>query len=341
MTGLHTLAGAFRLGPIDLVVPPDRVLVVLGTSGAGKTLLLDTIAGFRAPAAGRVHLAGADLTGLPPEQRRIGLVFQHAALFPHLTVRDNVRFGLRARGDRDLVQVDDLLDRFALGHLAHRRPTSLSGGERQRVALTRALVTRPALLLLDEPLSALDQPTREELGAVLHDALRTLGIPAVHVTHDRDEALRLADDLAILAAGTLRQTGPAQHVADHPTDPVSARLLGWTELGTGHLRDGAVQLGELTITHSDTPTTTGAVTVFYRAEDVLLSPDHTAGEIALRCHARITSIVPTLPLHRVQLATTPPLTALVLHRHLTHHRPRPGDTRTALIPTDAIRLLPA
>ena len=231
ISGLVTRAGSFRLGPLDLAVPDDRVLVVLGPSGAGKSMLLDTIAGFRTPLRGQVHLHGRDITALPPERRRIGVVFQDAALFPHLSVRDNIGFGPRLRGARHPSFVDELLQRFGIAHLAARTPRSLSGGERQRVALARALAVQPAALLLDEPLSALDQPVREELCDVLHEALRDLGVPTIHVTHDRDEALRFAHDLAILATGTLRQTGRAAHLAHHPTDEVSARLLGWTELG--------------------------------------------------------------------------------------------------------------
>src|SRR5581483_3712568 len=153
------------------------------------------IAGFRAPHAGQVHLHGSDITALAPERRRIAVVFQNAALFPHLSVRDNIGFAPWLRGDRHPPAVDELLARFSIAHLADRAPGTLSGGERQRVALARALAAHPAAILLDEPLSALDQPVREELRAVLRDALIDLAVPAIHVTHDRDEALRLADDL--------------------------------------------------------------------------------------------------------------------------------------------------
>ena len=195
--GLRSRAGSFELGPIDLGVGCDRVLAVLGPSGAGKTLLLETIAGFRTARAGSICLGGRELSSLPPEERAIGFVFQDAALFPHLSVRDNVGFALRARGERYHERIDALLARFELAHLSERWPRSLSGGERQRVALARALAAEPELLLLDEPLSALDRPTRDDLRGVLQGLLGSLGIPAIHVTHDRDEALSIGDDVAL------------------------------------------------------------------------------------------------------------------------------------------------
>ena len=206
---LSAQAGPFTLGPVSLAIPPDRVLVVLGPSGAGKTMLLETIAGLRPLQGGQISLAGTDITGLAPERRRIGLVFQDAALFPHLTVTDNIRFGPRASHRTSPDGTSDLLNQLGIAHLADRAPRSLSGGERQRVALARALAIQPGLLLLDEPLSALDQPTREDMRALLQRLLTELEIPAAHVTHDRDEALSIGDDLAIIVGGQLRQTGPA------------------------------------------------------------------------------------------------------------------------------------
>ncbi|MGH2875961.1 MAG: ABC transporter ATP-binding protein, partial [Solirubrobacteraceae bacterium] len=151
LDGVAASAGTFALGPIDLRVEAGQVVVVLGPSGAGKTTLLDTIAGFLPARAGTIRLAGRQITELVPERRGIGIVFQHAALFPHLSVRENVRFGPRARGGRRPDRSDDLLERFGLTAHAERRPGSLSGGERQRVGLARALAVQPDLLLLDEP----------------------------------------------------------------------------------------------------------------------------------------------------------------------------------------------
>lgn len=316
LQGLSTRAGSFALGPIDLAVASERVLALLGPSGAGKTVLLETVAGFRTSTAGRVHLDDRDLTELRPEERRIGFVFQDAALFPNLSVRDNVRFALRIRGERRGEPADELLARFAVGHLAGRAPRTLSGGERQRVALARALAAQPRLLLLDEPLSSLDQPTREELRAVLRELLAGLHIPAIHVTHDRDEALSIGDDVAVIITGRVRQLGAAGEITTHPADEVVAPLLGWSELGSGDAAGGVVTVGGLRLAASCFATAPpgGAVRVFYRPEGVVLGAREEDDGATLR--ATVERIVPTAPLARVTLAGSPRVTALMLHRDL-------------------------
>lgn len=337
MSGLLTRAGSFQLGPLDLAVSPGRVLVVLGPSGAGKSTLLHSIAGFRTPRHGRVRLGDRDITDLPAERRRIGVVFQDAALFPHLSVRDNVAFAPALRGHRRSPEVDELLARFGIAHLARRAPRSLSGGERQRVALARALAARPAALLLDEPLSALDQPVREELREILRATMRDLAVPAIHVTHDRDEALRLADDLAILAAGTLRQTGPVDQLTRHPADTITARLLGWAALGPARRDTHGVHVGDLPIDPAVLDSGALPGTVYYRPEEVLIGEREQSSVPALRARARVVEVVPTIPLARVLLNTTPPLTALVLRRDLEGLG---GDVEVA-VPHHAVRLITA
>ncbi|MFI5613405.1 ABC transporter ATP-binding protein [Amycolatopsis sp. NPDC051903] len=332
---LLTSAGSFRLGPVDLVVPAGRVLVVLGPSGAGKSMLLDTIAGFRTPRRGTVRLDGQDITRLPADQRRIGVVFQDAALFPHLSVRDNVGFAPALRGRRRSPDVDELLARFGITQLARRAPRSLSGGERQRVALARALAACPAALLLDEPLSALDQPVREELREVLRATLLDLALPAIHVTHDRDEALRLADDLAILDAGTLRQTGPADQLTHQPTDAVTARLLGWTELGPATRDADGLHVGDLPLDPAHLGTAAMPGTVYYRPEEVLIGGPDRHASASLRVRTKVVEVVPTVPLARVLLATTPPLAALVLHRDL----PGLAGEVDVTVPGHALRII--
>jgi len=313
---LSAQAGPFTLGPLSLAIPPDRVLVVLGPSGAGKSMLLETIAGLRSQQGGQISLTGTDITGLSAERRRIGLVFQDAALFPHLTVRDNIRFGPRASRRSAPDTTGDLLGQLGIGHLADRAPRSLSGGERQRVALARALAIQPSLLLLDEPLSALDQPAREDMRTLLQRLLAELAIPAAHVTHDRDEALSIGDDLAILVGGQLRQTGPATHVATHPADPDTARLLGWAELGHGTAANGAARIGQLIIHDRAAGGLHGPVQAFYRPEDIELGPIAQGPPPGAGLTAHVQEIIRTRPLARVSLSCDPPITAQILHRDL-------------------------
>jgi len=339
--GLTASAGAFGLGPVDLDVPAGRVLVLLGPSGAGKTTMLGAIAGLRPSLTGQLRLAGGDIARLPPERRRIGMVFQDGALFPHLSVRENIRFGPKAGGPASVADADQMLDRLGISGLADRSPGSLSGGERQRVALARALAIQPALLLLDEPLSALDQPTREELRGVLQQILGELAIPAMHVTHDRDEALSLGDDLAIIADGTIRQAGPAHQVAAHPADQAAARLLGWAELGHGSREHAAVRIGDLVIPLPAQPGDHGPAHVFYRPEEVLLGPAAANTPASGRITARIERIVPTVPLARIHLAASPPVTALLLHRDIEHLRLRAGAETEATFPPQAVCVIAA
>jgi ABC-type sulfate/molybdate transport systems ATPase subunit len=332
-------AGSFRFGPVSLAIAPGQVLAVLGPSGAGKTMLLETIAGLRPHHSGTIRLAGTDVTALPPEQRRIGLVFQDAALFPHLSVAENIRFGPRAR--RQPAGTEPLLRRLGITPLAARSPRSLSGGERQRVALARALAIQPGLLLLDEPLSALDQPTREDLRTLLSELLATLDIPAIHVTHDRDEALSIGTDLAILTGGRLRQAGPASQVTADPADPETARLLGWTELGPGTADRGTVTTGQLHLPGAAPPGTHGPVRIFYRPEDLLLGTPPAGSQAAASLTAPAAQILPTRPLARITLAADPPLTALLLHRDLEALHPQPGDPITVTVPPGSVRIFPA
>jgi ABC-type Fe3+/spermidine/putrescine transport system ATPase subunit len=334
-------AGSFSIGPLTLQVPAGRVLVILGPSGSGKTTLLTVLAGLRPSLSGRVHLAGHDITGWPPERRRIGMVFQDGALFPHLTVRENIWFGPKALRLPATASTDDLLDQLGITHLADRAPRTLSGGERQRVALARALAIQPRLLLLDEPLSALDQPTREEMRGQLRQLLAEQSIPAIHVTHDRDEAFTLADDLAIIADGTIRQAGNTRDLAAHPADPVAAKLLGWTKLGAGLHNHGHIRIGDLTLPAPETAATSRTVQIYYRPEDILLRPANHADSSPDGISTRIRHVDPTVPLARIRLTSTPAITALTLHRDIRLHNLEPGSDVIATLPPHSIRIFPS
>ena len=221
-----TVVSALRSFELDVALSiAGETVALVGPSGAGKTTVLRAIAGLRKPDRGRIALGerawydSAARIDLPPEQRSVGLVFQEYALFPHLTVRANVAFGGAAR-------VDDLLERFHIAPLARAKPTTLSGGERQRVALARALARDPAVLLLDEPLSALDAHTRGVVRDELQDLLRELALPTLLVTHDFGDAAALADRIGVVISGRLRQVGTARELIDHPADAFVVSLTG-------------------------------------------------------------------------------------------------------------------
>ncbi len=219
-------AGSFRLGPLTLTVAEGEYLVVLGPSGAGKTMTLETIAGLRVVRSGRIMMDGRDITHSAPESRRIGFLFQDSLLFPHLSVRRNIAYGAAQmpRAEREAT-VARMARVAGVEALLERMPGGLSGGERQRVALARALATNPALMLLDEPMAALDPNSRHDLRATLLELHRELRTTTIHVTHNFAEALALGDRVAILIEGKILQIGPTTEVFSHPASPVIAGFL--------------------------------------------------------------------------------------------------------------------
>jgi spermidine/putrescine transport system ATP-binding protein len=218
---------------VHLTIPAGEFLTLLGPSGCGKTTLLRMIAGFEVPTAGRIRLGGEDITGVPPHRRPVNQVFQGYALFPHLSVRGNVAFGLRMRGV-GLAEigrrVDEALALVALEGLGERFPHELSGGQRQRVAVARAVVCRPQVLLLDEPFSALDAKLRQSMRAELQALQRRLGMTFVLVTHDQDEALALSDRIVVLNGGAVEQVGPPREIYHRPATAFVADFVGHANL---------------------------------------------------------------------------------------------------------------
>jgi len=222
------------LDRVGLEVGDGRFVALLGPSGCGKTTLLRLIAGLETPTAGRIAIAGEDVTALPPEKRRIAMMFQSYALLPHMTVLENVRFPLRmqksgsAREQRERAAA--ALDLVKLGDLAHRLPRQLSGGQQQRVALARAIVAEPRVLLLDEPLSNLDARLREDMQVELIELHRRLGLTTVFVTHDQEEALSLADLVVLMRDGRIEQAGAPDDLYDRPATAFAADFLGAANL---------------------------------------------------------------------------------------------------------------
>ncbi len=210
------------LEAVDLDVANGELLVLVGPSGSGKTTLLRLIAGLDKPTAGKVCVGGVDVAGIPPHRRNVALVFQNLALYSHLTVRGNLEFGKCGMKEG----IDEAVNMLGIAHLLDRYPDQLSGGEQQRVALGRAIVRRPAALLLDEPLSSLDAPVRRNLRRELKKLQRELGMPTIYVTHDQAEALALGDRIAVLDKGHLQQTGTPDEIYTRPVNRFVAEFFG-------------------------------------------------------------------------------------------------------------------
>jgi ABC-type Fe3+/spermidine/putrescine transport system ATPase subunit len=212
---------------VSLAIPRGAFFSLLGPSGCGKTTTLRMVAGFELPTDGEVWLSGQRIDHLPPYQRNVNTVFQSYALFPHLTVRGNIEFGLRRKGVAEIeTKVREVLEQVSLTGKESRKPTELSGGERQRVALARSLVLAPDVLLLDEPLSALDPQLRKHVRAELKDLQRRIGVTFLFVTHDQEEALSLSDGIAVMRAGAVEQTGTPQDLYQRPATKFVASFLG-------------------------------------------------------------------------------------------------------------------
>jgi iron(III) transport system ATP-binding protein len=224
---------------ISLTIQPGELFFLLGPSGCGKTTLLRCLAGFYIPEAGRIRFNDEDITNLPPEKRDTGMVFQSYALWPHLTVAENVAFGLELRKvakDEVRRRVDEALAMVRMADRASYKPNQLSGGQQQRIALARALVIKPKCLLLDEPLSNLDAKLRLEMRTEIRRICKQAGLTAVYVTHDQKEALSVADRLAILDRGSIQQCGTPQEVYLHPTSTFVANFIGETNFLPGTVR---------------------------------------------------------------------------------------------------------
>jgi len=271
------------LGGVSLDVAEGEFLALLGPSGSGKTTLLRILAGLERPDSGTVAFQGEDFLALSARERRVGMVFQHYALFRHMTVAQNIAFGLKVRPRRQRpsrraieARVADLLRLVQLEGLEKRYPAQLSGGQRQRVALARALAIEPRVLLLDEPFGALDAKVRRELRKWLRHVHNETGVTTVFVTHDQEEALDLADRVAILKEGQLIQTGAPQEVYDNPATPFVFDFLG----EACHL-PGEVKGGELTVEGWTTAAPAGApqgpVTVYFRPHELSLEGPEAAG----------------------------------------------------------------
>ena len=232
LCGIGKTYGAFTaVHPLDLTVPQGSFFALLGASGCGKTTTLRMIAGLEQPTSGTVHLGDQDVTHLPPYKRPVNTIFQSYALFPHLDIFENVAFGLRRRGVKSVKkQVEDMLELVQLGEQARKKPHQLSGGQQQRVAVARALINHPKVLLLDEPLGALDLKLRRQMQLELKRIQTEVGITFIHVTHDQEEAMTMADTVAVMNGGRVEQLGAPTDLYENPRTTFVANFLGTSNL---------------------------------------------------------------------------------------------------------------
>jgi molybdopterin-binding protein len=271
--------GDFHLRDINLTVDEGEYFIVLGPPGAGKTVLLESIAGLYPVKSGQIWLRGKEVTRLEPEKRNISIVYQDHALFPHLSAAENILFGLKMqrRPRQELNKVLDWLsDLLGIAHLLDRSPNTLSGGERQKVALARALSTKPEVLLLDEPLSALDPETREGVQRELHQLHNQLKVTTIHVTHDFDEAIALGDHIAVLGEGCIKQVGTPEQIFHQPNSEFVARFAMAKNIFTGEVvetEDGSSVFRTKGTELAVATDLRGRLHASVRPEDILVSPE--------------------------------------------------------------------
>jgi spermidine/putrescine transport system ATP-binding protein len=302
--------GVVAVDDLSLAVEHGRFFALLGPSGCGKTTTLRMIGGFEEPSDGRIFLGDRDVVGLPPYKRDVNTVFQSYALFPHLSIAENIAFGLRRQGvpksqidDR----VEDILRLVELGGVGHRRTRQLSGGQQQRVALARALVCRPRVLLLDEPLGALDLKLRKQMQLFLKRIQHELGITFIHVTHDQEEAMTMADTIAVMNGGRIEQLGDPEELYERPQTAFVAGFLGVSNLLPGTVESAdAVRLASGTIVQAATAGRTGAVSAGVRPEKIALGeeggPNRLTGTVAATAYIGVaTQVVVDTPDGTVQV----------------------------------------
>jgi len=317
---------------ISMQIGAGEFLTLLGESGSGKTTLLRIIAGFEQPDSGEIWMGGARLDSLPPYQRRVNTVFQNYALFPHLTVQENVAYGLRAAkapASEIPGRVADALRMVKMAELAGGRPAKLSGGQQQRVALARALVNRPQLLLLDEPLSALDANLRKQMQSELKTLQRELGITFLFVTHDQEEAMALSDRIALLKDGALEQIASPREIYERPATAYTAQFIGQTNLLRSEVHDGVASCGAL---RWPTDRPNGPALFSLRPEAIHLGTDSTTSPTVIRFRASIAQQLFAGFSEQLELDCA----GLALRARIPSHGPLTGEHEFVFSAADAV-----
>ncbi len=339
----------FALKDINLAIERGEYFVILGPTGAGKTLLLETIAGFYIPDRGEVWIEGDDVTILPPERRRVGFIYQDYSLFPHLNVEQNIKFGLKLKKsstpDTNRKSVKEIMDWLSISHLANRYPATLSGGEQQKVAIARAVAIEPSILLLDEPLSALDLRTKDYLREELKRVKEEFGITMVHVTHDQTEALVLADRIAVMMKGRIMQVGTPHEIFNKPLNEELADFVGIENVLRGVVRNNVKGIAEIEVDTGGTIFAVSeypaeAVKVLIRPEDIILSESRGVSSARNVMIGRITELQDIGPLTRVKMDIgRSELVALITKQSRESLRLRKGDEVCATFKATSVHVV--
>jgi len=336
--------GFTAVHPIDLTIAAGEFFSILGPSGCGKTTILRAVSGFVDPSGGRVLIGGQDMAGKPPNARPTALIFQNLALFPLMSVRENVAFGLEARGvsrRERLARADELLDLVALADQGSKTPSALSGGQRQRVAIARALAVEPSVLLLDEPLSALDLKLRQHMRAELRAIQKKTGVTFIYITHDQSEALTMSDRIAVMNAGSVEQVGTGDSVYSDPRTAFAATFVGEVNTlpGTIIARDGGMAQietahGRMTARNPRAMAQGQSCLLFIRPEHLSVATPAMTNRIPARV-ARRELEGAFVSLHLTALSNGQPMTCL----QVNDGRPVPqGETDIGFVPEAALIL---
>lgn len=340
LRGIDKQLGDFRLKDINLEIKEGEYFVILGPTGTGKTVILEVIAGMYRPDSGEIYFKNQNISSLYPEQRGISFVYQDYALFPHLNVEENIIFGLKVQNISQKSIKKSLRDMVALlgiEHLLQRYPTTLSGGEQQRVAIARALITSPEILLLDEPLSALDPRTRQAFQEELQKIHAMLGTTTIHITHDFSEALVLGDRIAILQDGAIVQVGTPTEVFHHPASCFVAEFVGAENILSGQCTGGVIKVAPGVDIHAISPEQ-GKVNLTIRPEDIIISHQPLTSSAQNSLPGTVLQMYNLGPLVKLTIDSGVTLTVLLSKQSVEEMALRPGQKVWATFKASAVHV---
>lgn len=334
----------FALEKLSLRIESGEYFVILGPTGAGKTLLMELIAGFHSPDSGKIRIDEKEVTHLPPEKHDLAFVYQDYSLFPHMSVKKNIEFGMRMKKIRSKEKLFEIARDLKITHLLDRHPLTLSGGEQQRVALARALVTDPKILLLDEPLSALDPRTQESARELLSTIHKNKKLTVLHITHDQTEARITADRIAIIMEGKLMQVGIPEEIFEKPVDSRVASFVGFENMLNGKVISAdrgllGIEVGEMIIHASGDIEVGNQVHAFLRPENIVLSKTSAQSSIRNSLQGRVTEVWTLGALVRVKVDCGILLNALITRQSAEEMSILPGVPVYAQFKASSVHVL--